>query len=862
MVREIPVDSDAQPQDSEFELSEHDVIETESVHYGGRYELLSLVGAGAYGSVYRALDIELEEPVAIKVLRPEQLAQPNALQRFRKEVRLARRVSHPNVARTYDIGRHQGELFLTMEFIEGQPLTALCPIGTTATGLLPRSVASEIGSRLCAGLGALHEAGIVHQDMKTDNVLVSRDGRVAITDFGIASALTDPECNLCAGSPISGTPAYMSPEQARGYGRIDTRSDLYAVGVMLFQMFTGRLPFVGESSMAITLARLYEDPSDPRKLRPDLGDGLAAVILRCLRREPAERFQTAAELAAALEAERPAGPTLRECLASRQPRKESGGAAALAKTVALPSEAGETSPTIDTGDAGDTGVPAGAADLRNLASLPGLATPATPAASSDLTVAVLPFDFSDGDADAYQAYGLTEAVIDTLSASPGLRVMGFGIVRNLPLSPRDPRSLGRQLLVKAVVDGTLRRRENGMEATVRLYDVDSRLQFAVRRLERKDGNILALAATVAAQIGQLLSSRGEQKPRAEQSPLLGDRQAMDLYLRARHHYHLLSVTGITHSIDLFEQALQLRPEDPTILTGYALALIRRGFFSDAKAIDRAVQMAQRAACLAPQSLDPALTLALAQIQHGQLPQAAAALRRMLARSPHLVAAHEAVGALLCETGPLDLAARYINVSRMSQGFTPQLAYVMSRILMLQGQIDAGLAELDFERTEPAYVPMALMATSRALGWLGDTSRARKLLTHPVLQQPEHREAHTRLEFICGLHRVPARDMLPAFCLNTALSRRAQMFCQQLLTEFHCILHEHEAALAQLCIGADLGVIDLMWADHCPLLAPLRRMPGFAAARAHIRANAIAVQQAFGIRETTADEPTEVTLIES
>ncbi|MBL9003208.1 MAG: protein kinase [Myxococcales bacterium] len=164
MVREISVDPDSRLADSEIELSENDLIETETVRYGGRYELLSLVGAGAYGSVYRARDIELEEIVAIKILRPEQLAQPNAFSRFRNEVRLARRVSHPNVARTYDIGRHEGELFLTMEFIEGQPLTALGPVGVPSSALLPQSVVCEIGARLCAGLGALHEAGIVHQE--------------------------------------------------------------------------------------------------------------------------------------------------------------------------------------------------------------------------------------------------------------------------------------------------------------------------------------------------------------------------------------------------------------------------------------------------------------------------------------------------------------------------------------------------------------------------------------------------------------------------------------------------------------------------------------------------------------------------
>ena len=154
-----------------FELTEQDFVEQAVLRYGGRYELLSLVGAGAYGSVYRARDTELEEIVAVKVLRSQHIVQPDALERFRREVRLARRVAHPNVARTYDIGSHEGERFLTMEYIDGHPLTRLSPINAALIDLLPLRLVIEVAVQLCAGLGALHAAGIIHRDMKTDKVL-------------------------------------------------------------------------------------------------------------------------------------------------------------------------------------------------------------------------------------------------------------------------------------------------------------------------------------------------------------------------------------------------------------------------------------------------------------------------------------------------------------------------------------------------------------------------------------------------------------------------------------------------------------------------------------------------------------------
>jgi serine/threonine protein kinase len=159
-----------------FELTEQDLVEQGVIRYGGRYELLSLVGAGAYGSVYRARDSELDEIVAVKVLRSEHIVQPDALERFRSEVRLARRVAHPNVARTYDIGAHKDERFLTMEYIDGQPLTRLSPIGAAVADLLPLRLVIDIGVQLCAGLGALHAAGIVHRDMKTDEVRAACGG--------------------------------------------------------------------------------------------------------------------------------------------------------------------------------------------------------------------------------------------------------------------------------------------------------------------------------------------------------------------------------------------------------------------------------------------------------------------------------------------------------------------------------------------------------------------------------------------------------------------------------------------------------------------------------------------------------------
>jgi serine/threonine protein kinase/TolB-like protein len=843
MVGDSRLDSLGATKVSEIEISDSDVLESDTVRYGGRYELRSLVGAGAYGSVYRAQDVELEEIVAIKVLRPDQLAQPNALQRFRQEVRLARRVAHPNVARTYDIGRHLGELFLTMEYIEGQPLTALCASPGKPCQPLPESVVRDIFGQLCAGLSALHQAGIVHQDMKTDNVLVSRDGRVAITDFGIARALSDLERGLDASSPICGTPAYMAPEQARGHGRIDTRADLYALGVMLFQLLTGRFPFAGGSGMEMALARLYEAPLDPRQLRRDLSSGLCDVVLRCLQREPGDRYQTAAELATALQGLALGGPSLSAHLSLVMARREQGLAAAGdLSTISASADTALLRPGLTPSGEETAGTPQGM-----MGGTPGLSAPHSMAGLRELPLAVLVFRHSGEGGSDYQAYGLTEAVIDQLSESAGLRVMTFGAVRSLPPSERDPGLIGRQLLVKVVVDGSLRRSEGGYEATVRLIDVDSRLQFALRRYERADGNLLLLASDIARGIAKLVTVAREA-PTVQTDQMLSDPEAMDLYLRARHEYHRMTTTAAERSVQLYQRALARQPQDATLLTGYAMALARSSFFTDVAAVRESVVVAEQAVRSAPQLAEPYLALATAQVQLGELPQAAITLRRSLGRSPQLSEAQELVGLLLGETGPVDLSIRYINAARLTGGSAPRVLYILARALALSGQVEAAFSTLDLKRLDASFVRLAVTATCRLLAWLQDYDRARALLAHPLLGQAAFAEQRARLLWLLGEREMPIAEVLPAFYQRTNLSQRAKVFAKQLLIEHACIEQRPQDAIALLGEGADLGMIDIAWLDLCPLLRRLREQPEFAAVRRRVAENARAVQSAFGLPE--------------
>jgi serine/threonine-protein kinase len=254
--------------------------------FADRYVVEGVLGEGGMGAVYRVIDAELDEAIALKLLRPEWASAPQALDRFRREVKLARRVTHPNVARTYDLGSHQGIRYLTMELVEGAGLSSITGQGRR----VPLAEALRIAAEVARGLAAAHAAGVVHRDLKPDNVLLSREGRVVITEFGIARLAEGANAGNATrtmGAAI-GTPAYMAPEQVEGR-ELDGRADIYALGIVLYEMLVGELPFVGDTVYALAAARLSGTIPDPRAKVPELPEGVSALVSRALGRRREER---------------------------------------------------------------------------------------------------------------------------------------------------------------------------------------------------------------------------------------------------------------------------------------------------------------------------------------------------------------------------------------------------------------------------------------------------------------------------------------------------------------------------------------------------------------------------------------------
>jgi serine/threonine protein kinase len=261
--------------------------------FQGRYEVLSALGRGGMGMVYKARDRTLDEVVAIKVLRPDFGADPRMTDRFKSEIKLARKVRHKNVCTIHDYGEDRGLLYISMEFIDGTDLKKLLK----RPGGLSTDRAYDIGIQVAEGLEAVHEAGIIHRDLKTANIMIDGRGVARLMDFGIAKR--EGDATLTATGQVVGTPEYMSPEQAQGK-KVDFRSDVYALGVVLYETFTGRVPFRGDTPISTILKHLQDPPPLEGPQASRLPANLKPVLRRALAKDPDERFATVRALADAL----------------------------------------------------------------------------------------------------------------------------------------------------------------------------------------------------------------------------------------------------------------------------------------------------------------------------------------------------------------------------------------------------------------------------------------------------------------------------------------------------------------------------------------------------------------------------------
>ncbi len=656
----------------------------------GPYKILAPLGAGGMGEVYRAKDPNLGRDVAIKVL-PEAVAKDaERLARFEREARSLASLNHPNIVTIFSIEESGGTRFLAMELVEGESLDTLL-----ASGGLPLSRFFEISVPLSEALSAAHERGIVHRDLKPSNVMVTREGRVKVLDFGLAkrepadsdanltNTPTESRAELTSEGQVFGTVAYMSPEQARG-GKVDARSDVFSLGVLLYQMLIGQRPFQGVSAADIISSILRDKAPSVTDLRADVPPHLARILRRCLEKDPRDRYQTSRDVFNEL---RELRAETSSAFPSPPPRSEA--AAGARSAWKRPAWAAATAAIL-------------LAVALYVAIHSGVMRPASRAPGNRIephvirSIAVLPLDNYSGDSNQdFFAEGMTDELTADLAIISQLRVISRGSAMQFKGKQRPPTpEIARKLNVDAIVEGSVLRSGDKVRITAQLIDARSDRHLWAKSFERSSRDVLALQDELASAIAREIHV---QLTPAEQSRLTRapsvNPEAYDAYLKGRYYFNRPSDENLKKAITLFEEAIALDPNFAPAHSGlsdaYLWAGYNEGFLTASEARPKAKAAAEKAIQLDDQSAEGHASLATFKLFYEyDWAGSEREYRRAFALNPNYAFAHDQFGLGLAFQGRFEEAIAEGRRAVELDPLSPQVPLDLSIALAWQGQYQA------------------------------------------------------------------------------------------------------------------------------------------------------------------------------
>lgn len=756
--------------------------------FAERYRIEAVLGRGGMSTVYRARDLSLGEDIALKVLTLGPDPSKDAVLRFRTEVKLARRVTHPSVARIYDIGEHEGLLYVTMELISGGTLRALLD----QERRLSPGRAAQIAHALAAGLTAAHAAGVVHRDIKPTNILIDCDGRVVLSDFGIAESLAE-ELRLTVGA--IGSPCYLAPEQEHG-GPVDARADLHALGRILYEMLIGERAEGPLDLLAHTLAQR------------DVPATLGVLTLRCLAPDPDARPSDAHEILRAL-AEIAADVTDAEIT--------------LPEPVARPDSQQADTLAADRTQPSPRRWPEAASERER-------------------ALAVLPFLYRGNPESDYLGDVITDELVDVLSRTRSLRVFGTGATARYR-EARDPRVIGRELGAFAVIDGAVQRVGPRVRISVRLADATSGAQLWSDHHEGSLGDLFAFQEAVTRRVAEELRVEITTLTHRGDAPA----PAIEHYLAARQKLRSLDHITITAAATGFERCIELAPGFTPAFAGHAIACLRGWFFGHDRARSLSWEQAAaasvaRARTSAPELAETHVAEGMRATQYGEYAAAVRALAQALAIAPTCAEAHEYLGMLECEAGQGESGAARLSFAAELNPDLPYASPVLARHHALHGREDACDAILSrMEQQSVSAMATAAVIRVRAAAWRGDRapllqSAGDERFSGFVMWQASQLYAQG---VIGGLSADEIERRFQELAEATPNGRRLTQLAQ-LTAEVFASRGQLDKVIEHVRRAAALVLIDLEWLDLCPLLAPIRTLRAFTDVRRKVKTRVEAI----------------------
>jgi len=523
--------------------------------FAGRYKIVEELGKGGMGKVYKVIDKQLNEEVALKLIKPEIASDKKTIERFRNELKLSRKISHRNVGRMYELMEDKGSLFITMEYVPGQDLKGL--IGQT--GRLAIGTTISIAKQVCEGLAEAHRLGVIHRDLKSHNIMIDKGGNARVMDFGIARSLTGK--SLTRVGAMIGTPEYMSPEQAEAE-ELDKRSDIYSLGVIFYEMVTGQLPFEGDTPLSVAMKHKTETPADPKELNPQVPGDLSRLILKCLEKDKKNRYQDAGDLGLDLANIEIGIPTTERVV----PRKKTLTSKEITVTLNLKRFCILTIIVV--------AFLAAVVTIRQF--LP--KKDSIPSPSDIPSIAVLAFeDFSLAKDQEYFCEGLKESVIHALKQARNLRVPATTSL--FKDRERDYRQIGQRLKVKTVLDGSVQKVEDKVRIIAKLIDITDESIIWTDQFDPEQEDIFSILDTISMTIVNELKVNllGGEKTKIVKR-YTEDPDAWNLYSLGRYFWNKRTEDGFNMAIKNFELAIEKDPSYALAHAGLADCYILLGHY--------------------------------------------------------------------------------------------------------------------------------------------------------------------------------------------------------------------------------------------------------------------------------------------